>query len=114
MLTFSCRDGSEKLKSTDRFIPDITDAGEEVADGAGAGGVAAGVTRAEEVEEVVAVTVGAVDADVTDALGVARAERSEVLEETVLAIAPGVAEVVVGEDSVAETAAASCSFLFLC
>ena len=48
-LTFSCRVGSEKLKSTGGLVPGFTGAGEEVADGAKAGVVAAGITRADEI-----------------------------------------------------------------
>ena len=64
-LTFSCRVGSEKLKSAGGLVPGSTGAGEEVADGADAGGVAAGVTRAGEIVE--AAGVGA-DEDVTSNL----------------------------------------------
>ena len=123
-LTSSCLAGSEKLKSIGGGVGASGPPGDgmdvSIAVGAGAGRRAASVTRAEEgevvVEVVVAVAAGVADvadaADAADALGVTRAEESEVLKEVVEADAAGVAEVVVGEDSVAETAAAS--FLFLC
>ena len=96
--------GSEKLKSAGGLVPGSTGAGEEVADGAEAGGVAAGVTRAGEI--VGATGVGA-DEDVTPgvvscAAGVGDGEgaaEGEGLEESA---DPG---------SVAEAAAES---LFLC
>ena len=98
-LTSSCLAGSEKLKSIGGGVGASGPPGDgmdvSIAVGVGAGRRAAPVTRAEEGEVVVEVV-----------------EESEVLKEIVEAVAVGVAEVVVGEDSVAETAAAS--FLFLC
>ena len=98
-LTSSCLAGSEKLKSIGGGVGASGPPGDgmdvSIAVGAGAGRRAAPVTRAEEGEVVVEVV-----------------EESEVLKEVVEDDAAGVAEVVVGEDSVAETAAASS--LFLC
>ena len=101
-LTFSCRVGSEKLKSAGELVPGSSGAGEEVADGAEAGGVAAGVTRAGE-------TVGAagVGADVTSnlvccAIGAGDGEDAAEGEDLEESSEPG---------AVAEAAAES---LFLC
>ena len=92
-LTFSCRVGSEKLKSTGGLVPGFTGAGEEVADGAKAGVVAAGITRADEL--VGAAGVGAVE-DVTVGAGDGEdAAEEEDLEESS------------GPGSVAEAAAES-------
>ena len=98
-LTSSCLAGSEKLKSIGGGVWASGPPGDgmdvSIAVGAGAGRRAAPVTRAEEGEVVVEVV-----------------EESEVLKEIVEAVAVGVAEVVVGGDLAAETAAASS--LFLC
>ena len=96
--------GSEKLKSTGGLVPGFTGAGEEVADGAEAGGVAAGVTRAVEV--VGAAGVGAVE-DVTSnlvccAVGAGDGEDAAEGEDLEESSGPG---------AVAEAAAES---LFLC
>ena len=100
--------GSEKLKSTGGLVPGFTGAGEEVADGAEAGGVAAGVTRAVEV--VGNAGVGAVE-DVTSnlvccAVGAGDGEDAAEGEDLEESSGPGA---VAG--AVAEAAAES---LFLC